>query len=377
MKYILLSVLFGILSGCVSEGDELPSDLHSSPETGVVMTRAEPVCPELESSSQTDEELASDTVSTVSSESLQESLVSLSEVAPLSSIVIQHRGEIVASHYFGSMRAGRFHNVKSVSKSILSILTGIAIDQGYLEGTDQQIGEFFPDWFERNPDPEKEAITIRNLLTMRSGLGSTSGRNYGAWVLSRNWVHHALNRPLSGRPGIDRIYSTGNTHLLGVIIARASGKSLRAFADQYLFGPMEIQPGGWDRDPQGNYMGGNNLALKPEDMIKIGQLMMNVGAWNGKQLISSEWVIESVQPYTGRDGRMNYGYLWFRRKAAGYDVVHAWGNGGQFIKIVPALELVIAITSWEGGGASRSDRFNLYEQLDSEIISRFASQREM
>lgn len=376
MKYLLLTVLFSVLSGCVPEGDDFPSDLYHSPDSTEMGIRAEPVRPELEQSPQAGEELASDTVSATRSEILQERLASLSEVAPLSSIVIQHRGEIVASHYFGSMREGRAHNVKSVSKSILSILTGIAIDKGYLEGTDQPIGDFFPDWFEQHPDPEKEAITIRNLLTMRSGLGPTSGRNYGAWVLSRNWVHHALNRPLSGRPGVDRIYSTGNTHLLGVIIARASGMSLRAFADRYLFGPMDIQPGGWDRDPQGNYMGGNNLALKPEDMVKIGQLMMNVGSWNGEQLVSSEWVIESVQPYTGRGGQMNYGYLWFRRKAAGYDVVHAWGNGGQFIKIVPALELVIAITSWEGGGASRSDRFDLYERLDSDIISYFAGPRE-
>lgn len=373
MKYLLLCILTCLLFGCVPDGDESPSDLHHSPDSTGREIGAEPIRPELESSLQADEVLAADTVSTIRPETLQERLESLTEVAPLSSIVIQHRGEIVASHYFGSMHSGRSHNVKSASKSILSILTGIAIDQGYLEGINQPIGEFFPDWFEQNPDPGKEAITIRNLLTMRSGLGSTSGRNYGAWVLSRNWVHHALNRPLSGRPGVDRIYSTGTTHLLGVIIARASGMSLRSFANRYLLGPMEIRPGGWDRDPQGNYMGGNNLALKPEDMIKIGQLMMNVGSWNGEQLVSREWVIESVQPYTGRGGQMNYGYLWFRRKAVGYDVVHAWGNGGQFIKIIPELELVIAITSREGGGASRSDRFNLYERLDTDIISRFAN----
>lgn len=301
-------------------------------------------------------------------EAFRSEVRSLTSIAPLSSIVISHRGETVSEEYFGSMRAGRVHNVKSVSKSILSILTGIAIDKGYLEGVDQTIESFFPDYFGQNPDPEKASITIGDLLTMRSGLASTSGRNYGRWVLSRNWIHHALDRPLNGRPGRDRIYSTGTTHLLGVVIARASGMSLRAFANRYLFGPMDIHLGGWDRDPQGYFLGGNNMALRPSDMVKIGELMMNGGSYRGEQLVSKEWVVASVRPLTGRGQSNNYGYLWFRRMAGDYHVVYAWGNGGQFIKILPELETVIAITSREFAGATRSDRFNLYGALDREIV---------
>ncbi len=311
----------------------------------------------------TGQEIASDV-------SLDDLVKPLESLGPVNSILISQNGELIAEEYFRGMHAGRANNIKSVSKSILSILTGIAIDKGYLEGVDQQIGEFFPEYFQGNPDSVKASITIGNLLTMRSGLASTSGRNYGRWVSSSNWVHHALSRPVTGEPGIDRNYSTGNTHLLAVVLARAADRNLLAFANRYLFGPMDIRVSGWDRDPQGYYLGGNNMAIRTRDLIKIGQLMMDVGVYNGEQLVSKDWVIRSVRPVTGRRaGDKNYGYLWFRRMAADYHMVYAFGNGGQYIMILPELEAVIAVTTRNNSGLpTRNYRRQLLMSLDREII---------
>jgi len=305
----------------------------------------------------------------VSSDSIASIAASLSDIGPISSILITQDSVRLAEEYFGRMNERRTHNIKSASKSVLSILVGIAIEKGYLEGVDQPIGEFFQDYFKSNPDSLKESITIGNLLTMRSGLASTSRRRYGPWVISNNWVHYKLSRPMSGRPGVDRNYSTGNTHLLSVILTKASGMSTRAFANKYLFDPMDIELGGWDRDPQGYYFGGNNMAMRPEDMLKIGQLMMNMGEYDGQQLVPGDWIVQSVLPVTGRrEGVKNYGYLWFRRVSAGVHMVYAFGNGGQYIMILPEIESVITVTTRIGARNTRSYRRTLFRHIDNQII---------
>ncbi|MCC5915254.1 MAG: serine hydrolase [Balneolaceae bacterium] len=293
----------------------------------------------------------------------------LGNLGPMNSILISQRGELVTSNYFRGMNQNRTHNIKSASKSILSILTGIAIEKGYLDGVDQPIGPFFPEYFGPNPDPEKEAITIEDLLTMRSGLQSTSRANYGSWVVSNNWIWYALNRPLVGTPGVDRHYSTGNTHLLAVIITRASGMNMRQFSDKYLFGPMNIRIGGWDRDPQGYYFGGNNMAMRPSDMIKVGQMMMNAGVYNGEKIVSSEWIRKSIEPVTGRISDMeNYGYLWFRESFDNLETIYAFGNGGQYIFILPEIESVITVTTRNNAAGTRNYRRELFRVLQSDIV---------
>ncbi|MEX0649186.1 MAG: serine hydrolase [Balneolaceae bacterium] len=300
---------------------------------------------------------------------LEEIVKPMETLGPVSSILISQHGQVISEEYFGSMHAERAHNIKSASKSILSILTGIAIDQGFLDGVDQKIADFFPEYFSENTDSVKASITIGDLLTMRSGLASTSRSNYGAWVTSNNWIQYALSRPMRGTPGKDRIYSTGNTHLLSVILARASGMSTLEFANRYLFRPMDIQVGGWDRDPQGYFLGGNNMALRPRDLIKLGRLMMNTGTYNDEQLVPSDWIIHSVEPVTGRNGRINYGYLWFTRSAGDYHMVYAFGHGGQYLMMLPELDAVITVTTRNGGNEStRNYRRNLFSSIDREII---------
>jgi CubicO group peptidase (beta-lactamase class C family) len=300
----------------------------------------------------------------------QEALDDIFDIGTVQSLIIQKNDEIIHEQYNGSIDGNDPTNIKSASKSIISLLIGIAIDKGFIDGVDQTIGDFFPEYFEQNPDPAKAAITIQDLLTMRSGLETTSFRNYGRWVMSSNWVDFTLNQPFVEEPGGRMVYSTGTSHLLSVILTKATGMSSRAFANQYLFEPMDIQIGGWDRDPQGYYMGGNNLAVSPLDLLKIGTMMMDVGEYNGQQIVSKDWVLESVQVYTRSNyNPYNYGYMWWRRPIGGYQLFFAWGNGGQYIMILPELEAVVSITSDLGrSNGSRRYQDRIFDFLRETII---------
>lgn len=290
-------------------------------------------------------------------------------IGTVESIVIHKDQEIIAEHYRGSMNRNRHVNIKSASKSVLSLLIGIAIEQGYIESVEEPISTYFPEYFEQNPDPKKAAITIKDLLTMRSGLETTSFRNYGRWVLSDNWWQFALNQPLVEEPGGEMIYSTGTSHLLSVILTRASDMSTQAFANRYLFNAMNIRIGGWDRDPQGYYMGGNNMAMTPADMLKTGRLLLDGGRFNGNQLISEEWIEESISVYTRSNfNPYDYGYMWWRKSVNQHDVIFAWGNGGQYIIILPELGTVLSITSNLNNSGSRQYQREIFQFLGDVII---------
>lgn len=294
----------------------------------------------------------------------------LFNTAPIGSFLLQQDGELKIEEYREGMHARKTINIKSASKSILSLLIGIAIEQGHLQGVDQTIGEFFPDYFKAYPDPEKESITIQDLLTMRAGLASTSRANYGRWVISDNWVDYVLSRALVEEPGVEMVYSTGTTHLLSVILTRAGAMSTRAYATKYLFGPMNIAIGGWDRDPQGYYMGGNNLALSPASLLKIGAMVMNGGVYQGEQIVPRDWLAESMQIYTrSHFNPYDYGYLWWQIEMKGRTVQFAWGNGGQYIFMIPSLKTVMVITSvGEKRALNRASRYRLFDFVESRLI---------
>lgn len=276
---------------------------------------------------------------------------------PLTSLLVARGDTTVAEVYFGGMSPAQGANLKSASKSVLSALTGIAIAEGHLDGVNQTIGPFFPDLLA--DAPRKQQITIRNLLTQQTGLESTSFGNYGAWVSSPSWVADALRRPMEDRPGGEMIYSTGNTHLLGVILAKATGQSLRAFAQEELFDPLGTTIRSWQQDPQGYYFGGNNMALTPRGLLRFGQLYLNRGTFQEQRVLPADWIDRSWRTYvrsTYRDHQ--YGYLWFTHTFGGEAVAFAWGYGGQYVFVVPALDLVVAMTSSPSNRPPGSDGHN-------------------
>lgn len=300
----------------------------------------------------------------------EHSLQQIFDIGTVQSLIVSKNGEILYEEYQGRMDRNRPTNIKSASKSVLSLLIGIAVDQGHIESVDQTIDYYFPEYFEGQPDSEKASITIKDLLTMRSGLESTSFRNYGRWVLSSNWIEFALNQPLESEPGGRMVYSTGTSHLLSVILTKSTGMSTRRFAEQELFGPLNIRVGGWDRDPQGYYMGGNNLAISPMALLKIGRLVMNMGEYNGEQIVPGKWILDSMKIYTKSNfNDYNFGYMWWRQPVGDYEVVFAWGNGGQYIMILPELNSVVSITSdVERGTGSRGYQRRIFSFLEDEII---------
>lgn len=263
-------------------------------------------------------------------------------------------------------------NMKSASKSIISLLVGIAIDRGLIENKEQPIHGYFTEYFELLPESDslKWTITIEDLLTMRSGLETTSFHNYGRWVTSDDWVKYALEQPMVEKPGGDMVYSTGTSHLLSVIIEKASGMSTRAFAEKYLFEPMNIEPGSWQQDPNGYYFGGNNMAMKPSDMVKVGQMVLNGGTYEGRRIVSKEWIRNSFKTYTRSNyNPYDYGYMWWNKMVGEYKVFFAWGYGGQYIFMLPELDAVIVITS-SLAGATQSRRYKepVFDLLQSELI---------
>ncbi|MDP2470690.1 MAG: serine hydrolase [Candidatus Palauibacterales bacterium] len=269
----------------------------------------------------------------------------------LTSLIISRRDSVLVERYYRGMRPSQAINVKSVSKTLLSPMVGIALRDGLLTGVDEPLSELLPDYYERlerggSLDPRKRDIEVWHLLTMRTGIETTSFGNYGSWVASADWAYDQLRRPMICDPGACHEYSTGNTHLLSVILARQSGKSLRRYMLDELFLPLGIPLGEWDRDPQNRYLGGNNISLRPRDMLKFGQLYANGGRYRGEQLVPEEWIEESWRP-TGRSpwNGHGYGYLWWMRRWGGERAYFAWGYGGQFIVVVPRLDLVIVTTS--------------------------------
>ena len=281
-----------------------------------------------------------------STSNLERIFTEAESINSLRSLIIQQNGEVISERYFKGRSPNQAFNIKSASKSIIGLLTGIAIEEGFIPSVEEPISTYFPEYFEENPDPKKENITVRNLLSMQTGLRSTSSGNYGAWVMSNNWVEHALDQDFITDIDGRMVYSTGTSHLLSVIITKASGMSTRAFADKYLFDPMDIEIAGWDRDPQGYYMGGNNMAMKPSDLLKIGQMLIDDGVWEDQQIISKEWIIDSFKTYTFSNyNPYGYGYQWWNKETAGYTTFFAWGHGGQYIMMIPELDAVVVMTS--------------------------------
>ncbi|MDE2976952.1 MAG: serine hydrolase [Acidobacteriota bacterium] len=312
------------------------------------------------------------------SERLEKALERLGELDGLQGILVARHGRLVAERHFRGSAGHRPHNLKSASKSVLSALAGLAIERGLLD-LDQEIAGVLPEGRELD-DPDKRAITVRHLLTMTSGLESTSFGNYGSWVASRNWVRAALGRPLQAEPGTRFSYSTGGTHLLSATLARAAGRNTHDFARRHLFDPLGIGPSAWARDRQGIHVGGNNLSLRPRDMLKFGQLYLNRGRWGGEQLLPWQWVDRSTRPAglaapRGR-GRIygGYGYLWWLRGPRERGAYIASGYGGQYIYVSPAEDMVVVVISTEvsKGRGWRGELFGtIREGVTGSVIDRY------
>jgi len=265
----------------------------------------------------------------------------------LHAIIVAENGAPVLAEAFRGPALDRAVNVKSVAKTIVAALTGAAIDRGVVPGLDATLGALIPDLIPEDADPRVANLTLADLVTMQAGLARTSGANYGAWVSSRDWVGYALAQPFVADPGARMLYSTGSFHVLGAALARASGESLLALARDWLGGPLDVDIPAWTRDPQGFYLGGNEMALSPMAMLAFGEMYRRDGRTaDGTTVLTRGWVESSFVPRTRSPfSGLDYGYGWFLGRRGGRRVALARGYGGQLIALVPELALTIVVTS--------------------------------
>lgn len=267
-------------------------------------------------------------------------------LSQLHAIVIARGGEIQLSEALSGPAVERAVNVKSVSKTIVAALTGAAIDRQVVPGLQATLTEVAPGLIPDDADPRVGALTLENLVTMQAGLERTSGGNYGAWVSSRNWVDYALTRPFVAEPGGRMLYSTGSFHILGAALAEAADATLLELARDWIGNPLNVEIPPWTRDPQGFYLGGNEMALSPLAMLRFGEMYRQGGTIDGTRVLSADWVRRSLQPLTRSPfSGLGYGYGWFVGEAGGESIALARGYGGQIICLVPGREMTVVITS--------------------------------
>ena len=302
--------------------------------------------------------------------SLEAAAKAASELPRLKSLLVSHKGALILERYYNGTRASQLANIKSASKSVIAALVGIAVAKGFIKSVDQPIADFFPE-LAKDKEPKKREITIDDLLTMRSGLESTSGRDYGAWVKSQNWVRYVLAQPLIDEPGTRVEYSTGTSHLLSAILTKATKKSTWQFAQEELAKPLGFTLVKWLQDPQGIYFGGNEMLMTPRQMIRFGELYENNGRIGDREVIRKEWV-EKADDGVGRSrwgSDREYGYGFWIRDFAGHRSYYAWGYGGQFIFIIPDLDLVVVTTSRADVSRERRDHLGaIYDLVETLIV---------
>ena len=275
---------------------------------------------------------------------------------PLHSLLIARRGYVVMDAYFYPFADGLRHDVASVTKSITTTLVGMAIADGSIPSLNTPVLSFFPERTVHNLDSRKQHITVAHLLSMTGGFdcGYLPGeKELFAMRATPDWIQYTLDLPMRTEPGTEFAYCSSGMHLLSAIMTKATGQSLEAYAATRLFKPLGITHWYWPADPAGNTSGWGELQLYPRDMAKIGLLFLYQGQWEGKQIISPDWIKRATQPHIAVNGKgVSYGYGWWLSQYAGMPVIIAQGRGGQRIFIWPQKQIVVAMTA---GGLSPDD----------------------
>jgi len=277
-------------------------------------------------------------------------LINYNKTNPVThSLLIYKDDELLFEKYYNGFNETKLANLKSVTKSITSLLIGVAIDKGMIKNENQKLIEIMPELFDKVSDEKKKEITIRHLLTMSAGFewNNFGGKWRNGWDNSKEPNKYLIEKvPLKNNPGEIWNYNSGLSHLLSGIIKKCSGTNTLEFAKRNLFDPLSIKEIKWEKASDGNERGNSELWLKPKDLAKIGLLMLNDGRWKNKQIISKHWIDKSTKKYfDGFTQIGGYGYHWHTRKFGKYKSYLAAGWGGQFLIVIPALNLVVVNTS--------------------------------
>ncbi|MBO6647889.1 MAG: serine hydrolase [Balneolaceae bacterium] len=289
------------------------------------------------------------------------------------SLLVIKNGFLIAEDYFNGATTGQKYNLQSVTKSFTSALVGIAIEQGYLALEDKMMN-YFPELKDQVRDERKFDITIEHLLQMRAGFAWEESSDELFEILYTGFRPSTiLQIPLTADPGTKFQYSNFSAHLLGIIITRSTGKDLKTFAEQELAYPLGIEIGKWIKDWEAYYLGFAELHLSARDLAKFALLYLNEEKQDSAQLVSKQWVFDSLQRYSedawqyrvGRNFKdIGYGYQWWSIRADDQFYNLAWGHGGQQIALLEKQNMVIVLTAdplraQHGGGPWRIEKANL------------------
>jgi len=283
------------------------------------------------------------------------------ELETLYGLLVIKNGHLIAEKYFNEGSIDQVSGRQSATKSFTSALVGIALERGCIQGLDQKMMDFFPEFADEVEDPRKKQITIRHLLQMRGGYPDEERTSplFEVMFFRGNWrfVPHLVDFPLESEPGAKFHYSNLSSHLLGVIVARAYDTDLVAFSQQYLFSPMDGEVRGWQVDDDGYYWGFGELYVTARDMAKFGLLFLDGGVYGGKRIVSADWVEASLQRYSERIIRgwltprygafrdRGYGYQWWSSRSGSHYFWYASGHGGNYIVLLHDLDMVIVTTA--------------------------------
>jgi CubicO group peptidase (beta-lactamase class C family) len=311
----------------------------------------------------------------------------------LTSLLVWRNGGLAYEQYFHGGSRDAPVNVKSVSKSFLSALVGIALAELRIKSLDQPVAEVLPEYYPPavgtifaavrvRSDSLRRRVTLRHLLTMSGGLAwdeSNAMLTY-ALLLSGNPGRFAAELPVLAEPGAGFNYATASTHLLAAALARLTGTTNLEYGRRLLFGPANIAVARWDADAQGVNFGGSEMFFTPREMTKLGILYLRGGRVGDRQVVPASWVAESIRKQydvtapTYRQmvpGLTGYGYLWWLRTSAGHEMAGALGLGGQFVLLVPSLDLVVAGTSaLDGRNPGNERQFTaVFDLVDRFVVS--------
>jgi CubicO group peptidase (beta-lactamase class C family) len=263
------------------------------------------------------------------------------------SVLVIRNGQMVTEAYFHPYTRETKMHIQSVTKSVIGMLVGKAIGDGTIQSVDTMLLDYYPNNFYLNPSEEKEAIRLKHLLAMASGLDCQEFTGSGPVMeQSAAWVQFMLNLPMAAAPGEVFGYCNGNAHLLSSILSKTTGLSAREYANQELFHPLGIpavEEADWGSDPQGITFGGYGLYLRPIDLAKLAQLYLDQGQWEGQQVIPAQWVLDSTKATIQKEDGSGYGYLW--TVYPGDDHYAALGLGGQQIHLFPGKNLAVIVTA--------------------------------
>jgi CubicO group peptidase (beta-lactamase class C family) len=272
------------------------------------------------------------------------------------SFIVFNRGNILIEKYYQQVRKDSLHHLQSQTKSIVSLLTGIAIDQGIIKNENEPAARYFPQYFS-NKDSLKFQVTIKDLVTMSAGFEweemipfDDPKNDNGRMYRSGHWLEYALSQPMAAKPFARFTNNSGCPMIVAGILEKATRMPLDKFAEKNLFKPLGIESFRWLKDSTGFCHAGGGLYLKPMDMFKIGVMILNEGIYHGNRIVSRDWIKRSLQPYFITEfSNKNYGYFWWIKempinKDTTTTVYSAEGAGGQSLFIIPEYDLVISFT---------------------------------